>query len=310
MNLSPNFLGLQLRNPLVLASGILGTTGASLATVAKSGAGAVTSKSVWKQRHEGHPNPTVLALGNGNLINAVGIPHGGIEEAEIEFENLRQLSDVPLFASIAGAQIEEYVETTRAITELKPDLIELNISCPNVDDEFGEPLAHNAKLTEKVTSLAKKACGEIPLTVKLSPNVADISEIARAVEAAGADAITAINTVGPGLVIDIETAQPILANRFGGLSGPSIRPLAIKAIFEIFEAVKIPIIGTGGITNARDALEMIEAGATLVGIGAAVADKGAEIFGEIACEIEKWCESHGITEISELVGTAHKNSQL
>ena len=306
MKLQTTFLEIHLENPLILASGILGTTGASLAAVTKAGAGAITSKSAWLKKHEGHPNPSTLNLGNGNLINAVGLPHGGIEEARVEFENFRKLSKSPLFASIAASNFEEFAETATAIAELKPDLIELNISCPNVEDEFGKPFAHCTENAAKATKLVKAECGAIPLSVKLSPNVANIGEIAKAAEAAGANAITAINTAGPGMVINIETAEPILANRVGGLSGPAIRPLAIKTVWEIFEAVKIPIIGTGGISNGRDAIEMMEAGATLVGIGSAVIE-GVEVFEKIAQEMKEWCEQNEIENISDLIGKAHRN---
>lgn len=305
MQLSTKFLGISLENPLVLASGILGTTGASLAAVAKNGVGAVTSKSVWLHKHPGHRNPTVLDLGGGNVINAVGLPHGGIEEARIEFANFRRLSQKPLFVSIAASNLKEFGETAAAVAELKPDLIELNISCPNVASEFGQPFACSVNDAAAAVKIVKKQIGKIPLAVKLSPNVASIAEIARSVEAAGADAITAINTVGPGLVIDIETATPILANKFGGLSGPAIRPLAVKAIFEIFQAVKIPIIGVGGVTNGRDAIEFLEAGATLVGIGSA-AKNGPEIFAEITREIAKFCERKKIKKVSDLIGLTHK----
>jgi len=306
MKLQTNFLGIQLENPLVLASGLLGVSGANLASAVKSGAGAVTSKSVWLKRHDGHPNPTVLSLGNGNLINAVGLPHGGIEEAKIEFENFRKLSKAPLFASIAASTFEEYAETTEAVVKLKPDLIELNISCPNVEDEFGKPFACSTADAEKVTKLVKEKCGKIPLAVKLSPNVGNIGEIAKSVEAAGADAITAINTAGPGMVINIETAQPILANQVGGLSGPAIKPLAVKAVWDIYKAVKIPIIGTGGISSGKDAIEIMQAGATLVGVGSAVIE-GADIFSKITKEISNWCDLNGIKNLSELVGKAHQS---
>jgi dihydroorotate dehydrogenase (NAD+) catalytic subunit len=305
MQIKTDFLGIHLENPLVLVSGILGTTGASLARVVRNGAGAVTSKSVWLKQHAGHPNPTVVDLGGGNLLNAVGLPHGGIEEARIEFENFRKLSKKPLFASIAASTPRELGKTAGAVAKLKPDLIELNISCPNVEDELGRPFACCIDMAGKVTAIVKEKFDNIPLAVKLSPNVANIAEIAKSVEAAGADAITAVNTVGPGMVIDVETAQPILANKFGGLSGPAIRPIAVKAVFEIFAAVKIPIIGMGGVTNGRDAVEMIQAGATLVGIGSAAKD-GSEIFGKIAAEIVEFCERKKIKNIADLVGIAHK----
>lgn len=304
MKPSITFLGIKLKNPLVLASGLLGTTGASLAAVAKSGAGAVTLKSAWLKRHEGHPNPTVINLGGGNLINAVGLPHGGIEEAKTEIENFRKLSRAPLFANIAAGTVDEYIETVAEIAKLKPKLIEVNISCPNVEDEFGKAFEHNLELTKDLVTRAKEKCGSIPLSVKISRNVRSVTKLAKTVEAAGADAITAINTVGPGLVLDIETAKPILANKVGGLSGPAIRPLAVKTVFDISKAVQIPIIGTGGISTARDAIEMLQAGATLVGVGSAVID-GAKVFRKIAREMTTWCEEHGIEDISELIGKAH-----
>jgi dihydroorotate dehydrogenase (NAD+) catalytic subunit len=306
MNLSTNFLGIKMPNPLVLASGILGVSGANLAAVCRDGCGAAVTKSIWLKFHAGHPNPTVLHLGNGNLINAVGLPHGGIEEARIEIENFRKLSKSPLFASIAASRIEEYVNTVEAVVKLKPDLIELNISCPNVEDEFGKPFACDVIQAGEVTKLAKAKCGGIPLAVKLSPNVANIAQIAKAVEAAGADAIVAINTVGPGMVIDIETAQPILANRVGGLSGPAIKPIAVKAVFDIYKAVKIPIIGVGGISSGADAIEIMQAGATLVGVGSATVNGGSKVFGKIVKEMEAWCKAHKIKNISEVIGLAHK----
>jgi dihydroorotate dehydrogenase (NAD+) catalytic subunit len=306
MNLSPNFLDLKLANPLVLASGLLGVTGANMASVVKSGAGAITSKSVWLKRHDGHPNPTIIHLGSGNLINAVGLPHGGIEEAQIEFENFRKLSKAPLFASVAAASEEEYVEIVTAVAKLKPDLIEVNISCPNVADELGKPFECDLELTERLTKKAKEQCGEIPLSIKISANTENYIQVAQAVEKGGADAVTAINTIGPGLVIDIESSEPILANKVGGLSGPDIRPLAVKAVYDISQNVGIPIIGTGGVSNGRDAIEMLQAGATLVGIGSAVID-GAKVFKKITKEMKTWCEDHDIENISELVGKAHKN---
>lgn len=308
MNLTTDFLGIQLTNPLVLPSGLLGVTGANLAAVARSGAGAVTTKSIWPYRHEGHPNPTIIHLGGGNIINAVGIPHDGIEEAEIEIKNFRKLSDAPLFASVTAAKISEFAEVTEKVAVLQPDMIEVNISCPNVEDELGRPFACDAKLAEHATAVAKKSAGRIPISVKLSPNVTNIGEIAKAVESAGADAITAINTVGPGMVIDIETREPILANKVGGLSGPAIRPLAVKCIYDIYKSVKIPIIGMGGISTGRDVIEMMLAGATLVGIGSAIAIHGVEVFEQVNTEIAEWCKNHDLKSLSELIGSSHNNS--
>ncbi|MFH1375629.1 MAG: dihydroorotate dehydrogenase [Patescibacteria group bacterium] len=309
MKPSLEFLGIKLKNPLVLASGLLGTTGASLAAVAAAGAGAVTLKSAWLQRHEGHPNPTVIHLGGGNLINAVGLPHGGVTEAKTEIESFRKLSRTPLFASVAAGSVGEYIETVAEIAKLKPKLIEVNISCPNVENEFGKPFEHDLELTKDLIVRAKENCGNIPLAIKISRNVRSVTKLAKTIESAGADAITAINTVGPGMLIDIETAKPILANKVGGLSGPAIRPLAVKAVFDIYKAVQIPIIGTGGVSNARDVIEMLQAGATLVGIGSAVID-GAKVFRKIAREMKTWCEEHDIEDITELIGAAHSSNVI
>jgi dihydroorotate dehydrogenase (NAD+) catalytic subunit len=199
------------------------------------------------------------------------------------------------------------VETVKAVAELKPDLIEVNISCPNVEDEFGKPFEFDLDTVKDLTSRAKKACGKVPLAIKISRNVPDVAQLAKAIEAAGADAITAINTVGPGMVIDIETSKPVLANKVGGISGPAIRPLAIKAVHDIYSAVKIPIIGTGGIMNGRDAIEMLQAGAALVSIGSATY-QGLNIFEAINKEIVDWCSQHNIKNISELTGMAHKEN--
>lgn len=306
MDLSQNFCGLELTNPLVLASGILGTTGASLARVARLGAGAVTMKSVWLKAHPGYKNPTVLELGGGNLINAVGLPHGGIKEAELEIQNFRQLSTKPLFVSLAARTKQEFQATAERVRELEPNLVELDLSCPHVVGSTGRPLACEARATQAVIRVVKKVLGKIPLAAKLSQNVLAIAPIAQAVEAGGGDVISAINSVGPGLVLDIETAQPILANRFGGLSGPGIRPLAVKAVFEIYQAVKLPIIGGGGVSNLRDVIEMFLAGATLVSLGSIVYRRGPKVFQRLTRELAKWGAEQGYKKVTELIGKAHR----
>jgi dihydroorotate dehydrogenase (NAD+) catalytic subunit len=299
-------LGLEFPNPLVLASGILGTEAALLHRIARAGAGAVTSKSCGPLPRAGHPNPTVLDWGPG-LINAVGLANPGVEaEVQVlrEAKPLLAPLGVPLIASIYGHTVDEFAQVARRISDAQPDLIEVNISCPNVQAEFGRPFALDAASASAVTRAVK---GEttIPITVKLSPNTPDLVPIARAVVEAGADALTAINTVGPGMVIDLESGQPILANRVGGVSGPAIRPIAVRCVYELARAVDVPILGTGGVSSGRDALEMIAAGATLVGVGSAVYGRGPEAFAEIREEMFDWLILHNVGSLYEWRGRAH-----
>jgi dihydroorotate dehydrogenase (NAD+) catalytic subunit len=308
-NLTIRTLGLTFPNPLVLASGILGTEPALLERVARAGAGAVTTKSCGPLPRAGHPNPTVLPWGPG-LINAVGLANPGVEaEVEILRQTKARLAPlgVPLIASVFGHTVDEFAQVARRIADAGPDLIEVNISCPNVQAEFGRPFALEAGAAAAVTRAVKAATaplGAAPIAVKLSPNTPDLVPIARAVVAAGADALTAINTVGPGMLIDLESGQPILANRVGGLSGPAIRPIAVRCVYELASAVDVPIIGTGGVGSGRDALELIAAGATLVGVGSAVYRRGPEVFAHIRDEMRAWLAAHEVNSLHEWRGCA------
>jgi len=306
--LGVSLCGVRLRNPLVLASGILGTEAELLVRVAQAGAGAVTAKSCSLQPRVGHPNPSVLAWEHG-LINAVGLANPGVE-AEIE-ELIRAkglLGPVgsALIASVFADTVEHFSQVAAQVARARPDLIEVNISCPNVHDEFGTPFSADPGAAAEVTAAVKDAvAGTAPVLVKLSPNVTDIRAIARAVQAAGADGITAINTL-TGMVIDVQARRPVLANRTGGLSGPAIRPLAVRCVYEIYKAVDLPIIGTGGVGSGRDALELIMAGATAVGIGSAVYDEGPEVFRRIGAEMEALMAELGVESVEELRGAAHR----
>ncbi len=307
MTLNVNLCGVDLPNPLVLASGILGTEAELLARVAQAGAGAVTAKSCSLQPRTGHPNPTVLAWEHG-LINAVGLANPGVEVEVQELARTKGLLKplgVGLIASVFADTVENFARVAARIAEAAPDLIEVNISCPNVHDEFGTPFAADAGAAAEVTAAVKKAvAGRAPVLVKLSPNVTDITAIARAVEAAGADGISAINTL-TGMVIDVHARRPILANRTGGLSGPAIRPLAVRCVYEIYRAVQIPIVGMGGVINGRDAVEMILAGATAVGIGSAVYGEGPAVFCRIRHEMAVLLEELGYERVEEMRGAAH-----
>jgi dihydroorotate dehydrogenase (NAD+) catalytic subunit len=300
-----------LPKPLVLASGILGTEAALMDRIARAGAGGVTAKSCSLEPRAGHPNPTVLAWEHG-LINAVGLANPGVE-AEVEelrrTKALLKLQGAALIASIFADTVKNFALVASRVVEAGPDLVEVNISCPNVHDEFGTPFAADASAAAEVTAAVKAAVAAgssaPPILVKLSPNVTDIAAIARAVEAAGADGISAINTL-TGMIIDLHAQRPILANRTGGLSGPAIRPLAVRCVYDIYRAVDIPIVGMGGVSSGRDALEMIMAGATAVGVGSAVYEGGAEVFGRILDETAALMEDLGYERVAEMRGVAHQ----
>jgi dihydroorotate dehydrogenase (NAD+) catalytic subunit len=305
-DLSVELCGIPLRNPLVLAAGILGTGAQLLKRVAGCGAGMVTTKSCGPVPRQGHPNPTVLDWGHG-LINAVGLANPGVEQ-ELEIiahaKELLAPLGVPLAVSIFGESVEDFAEVASKVAQVQPNFIELNISCPNVAAEMGRPFACDSRDAALVTAAVKEVTS-IPLIVKLSPNVTDIAAIARAVEPAGADAIAAINTLGPGMVIDVPSGKPILANKVGGVSGPAIRPVAVRCVYDIYEAVQIPIIGIGGVTDGRDALEMIMAGATAVGVGTAVRYRGIEVFQDILEEMRALMIENGYANLRQLRGMAH-----
>ncbi|MFP3949598.1 MAG: dihydroorotate dehydrogenase [Candidatus Micrarchaeia archaeon] len=302
--LSTEVAGTKLQNPTVLASGILGVTGASLAAVAKAGAGAVTTKSISLKERKGHPTPVIATYSQG-MINAVGLSNAGAEETLPELEFAVKNSGVPVIASIFATTITEFGKVAEAVSKANPHLIEVNISCPNVEDEFGRPFACDPGIAAVVTKKVKKSTN-IPVLVKLSPNVSTIGVIAEAVAKEGADGITAINTVGPGMLINVEAARPVLSNRVGGISGPAIKPLALKCVYDIYKSTKLPIIGTGGVTTGRDAVEMIMAGASAVGIGTGVYYRGPEVFSRVSEEMQNIMEKEGYRSISEMRGIVHE----
>ena len=298
--LDVNLCGVKLRNPTILASGILGVTKESVDRIGKSGAGAVTLKSLCHEERKGNPNPTMFGYDNV-FLNAVGLPGQGIDNAIKDFGRLNNLS-VPVIGSIYGYKIGQFGQVAKKMASLKPALIEVDISCPHMD--YGKPYYADAELTAKVTKEVKKNA-KMPVSIKLSPNVYDIKEIAHAAEEAGADAITAINTA-TGMAIDIDAKKPILANKIGGISGPALKPIAVRCVYEIFEEVKIPIIGTGGVTYGKDAIEMIMAGATAVGIGTAVYYRGIDVFRKVCNEMEEWMRKNKVKNLDEMRGIAHK----
>lgn len=294
--------GLSLRNPTILAAGILGMSSRSLREVARSGAGAVTTKSVGLEPRTGYPNPTVIQVECG-LLNAVGLPNPGINEFAEEIEELSDL-EVPVIVSIYGFSPEEYAEVGKIAAESGADALELNLSCPHVEGA-GAEIGQNPQMLMKVVGQVR-ASVEKPVFVKLTPNVADVKELAEAAVSAGADAITAINTVR-AMAIDIETSRPILSNKIGGLSGGAVKPVAVRCVYEIHEAVDVPVIGCGGVRTWRDAVEFILAGASAVQIGSAIAYEDLAVFKQVAQGIDSYLERRGHKSVKEIVGLAHRS---
>ena len=308
IDLSIQLVGIPLTNPLVLASGVMGTSPELLQRMALAGAGAVTAKSCGPDPREGHPNPVMIDWEHG-LLNAIGLTNPGVNEEVKLLQDAHKLLKplkVPLIASIFAGSVEEFGEVASIVKRAEPDLIEVNISCPNVHDDFGLPFAADHQSAADVTRTVKHVVGAIPIAVKLAPNVPDIGRIAKAVVDAGADVITAINTM-PGMVIDVEAARPVLHNRSGGISGPALKPIAVRCIAEIAQNVEVPIIGTGGVLSGRDAIELMMAGATAVGVGSALWYRGPDAFRLILAEMRDFMLINSIHSVSDLVGKALKS---
>jgi dihydroorotate dehydrogenase (NAD+) catalytic subunit len=299
--LSTSFAGLELPNPTILASGILGYSSDSFSRVVKAGAGAVVTKSVGIAPRVGYPNPTIVQSRSG-LINAMGLPNPGIETYVEEIKFSKTILAVPLIVSIFGYTSEEYAAVSKRAVDAGADAVELNVSCPHVK-QTGAEIGQNPKLLSEIVENVKAKINK-PVIVKLSPNVTDITILAKASMEAGADGLTVINTL-KAIAIDIETQQPILSNVTGGLSGEAIKPVALRCVYDIAEQYKVPIIGCGGVSNWHDAVEFFLAGASAVQIGTAVADN-VEIFGAVTKGVESYLRRKHYANLKEMVGLAHR----
>ena len=293
--------GLKIANPTILASGILGYTGLSLKSVIDAGAGAIVTKSMGLKPRTGYLNPTVVQTECG-LLNAMGLPNAGINQFKEELTQLKN-SKAPCIVSIYGFSSEEFGKVAETALKLGADALELNVSCPHIKKAGAEIGCDPFLLKEVVEEVKKKV--DKPVFVKLTPNVTNIAEIARVVEKAGADAITAVNTF-KAMAIETETGRPILANKFGGLSGPAVKPIAVRCVYDIYSSVDIPIIGCGGISSWQDAVEFMLAGASAIQIGTAVAFKGVEVFGSISRGIEAYLKRKDFMNVKDIVGLAHR----
>jgi len=299
-DLSVNIAGLKLKSPTILASGILGISGKTLRRVADSGAGAVVTKSCGIDAREGFPNPTIVEVPCG-LLNAFGLPNPGVEAIREEIGEAKA-AKIPVIASVYGFSKNDYEEAARVAGEAGADAVELNVSCPHVK-EVGVEIGQKEDLVAEVTSSVKSKVN-VPIIVKLSPNVSNIVAIGIAAERGGADALCAINTVR-AMTIDIDVKKPILGAKIGGLSGPAIKPIAVRCIFELYEGVKIPIIGCGGVNAWQDAVEFLLAGAAAIQIGTAIMHKDLAVFKEIEIGLANYMRDGGFRRLDELVGLAH-----
>lgn len=269
--------------------------------VAKAGAGAVVTKSIGVEPRLGYPSPTVVDI-DGGLLNAVGLPNPGIEEYGHEVEVALQ-GGVPVIGSIFAGDADGFATLAKGMQSYGVQALELNLSCPHVQ-AVGTEIGTDPDLVRKIIR-AVKAVATVPVFAKLSPNVADIGALAAAAVNAGADGITAINTV-KAMAIVPELRRPLLGNRVGGLSGPPIKPIGLRAVYEIRERVPAPIMGVGGISSGRDAIEYIMAGASAVQIGTAIRDQGLGVFGRICREIEEFMEAEGFRTVKEMVAVAQR----
>jgi dihydroorotate dehydrogenase (NAD+) catalytic subunit len=288
--------GLNLKNPLMLAAGIMGTTGDSLKRIAQAGAGAVVTKSIGTEPRSGHSNPSMVEVDCGYL-NAMGLPNPSYKNFQDEIDRARG-GGVPVIASIFGGCSLDFSEIAKS---LDADAFELNVSCPHAHG-YGAEIGTDPALVEDITHAVKIAVN-VPVWVKLTPNVTDIKSIGFAAQHGGADAVVAINTVR-GMAIDIESGYPILGNKFGGLSGHAIKPVAVKCVYDLYEVLDIPVIGVGGISDWRDAVEFIMAGAKAVQVGSAVGND-INIFSEISSCMEAFLEEKEWT-LDDIYGMAHE----
>ena len=298
LDLRVNIAGVEWKNPITTASGTFSARESS-AFYDLSRLGAVTTKGVADHPWPGNPTPRIAET-YGGMLNAVGLQNPGVEAYMQEELPYLKNYDTRVIANVAGHSIEEYVNVVERLNETDVDMFEINISCPNVKQGgigFGTDPGLAEQVTRAVKDIAKK-----PVIIKLTPNVTDITEIARAVEAGGADAISMINTL-LGMRIDLKTKKPVIANKMGGFSGPAIFPVALRMVYQVAHAVNIPVIGMGGVSSAEDVIEMMMAGATAVQVGA------ANLVNPYACKeiienLPKVMEKYGIKDLNDIIGIA------
>ena len=299
IDLSVDIAGLRIRNPTMLASGILGISYQVFKRLYGAGAGAIVSKSISVEPREGYKNPTVVSVECGYL-NAVGLSNPGMDAFAKEIENN---STVPIIVNLVGSTEDEFVSMVNKFDNLDVIAYELNLSCPHVD-KVGLEVGDDPELVYKVVKGIKSKTKK-PVIAKVGLGASDIIETARVSKEAGADAITAINTIR-AMAINIEVDTPFLSNRIGGLSGKAIKPIAIRCVYEISKNLSIPVIGCGGVYSWEDAVEFMLAGATAVQMGSVIGDKWLKAFSNVTRGVGSYLEKKGMKSVMELVGIAHK----
>lgn len=300
MRLSSSVGSLELTNPTVLASGILGVAPETMLGVLSSGAAAVVTKSVGSEPRHGHPTPSFLSLDTG-FLNAMGIPNPGVEDFMGKMDAINAgKGKGKLVVSIFGGSAQEFAALAGRVGP-GADAIELNLSCPHLEG-YGVEIGRVPALVREVVSQVKQAAA-CPVWAKLSPNVSDIVEVGRAAAEGGADALVATNTIG-AIAISVEARRPVLSHGGGGLSGAPLKPIALKAVFDLASELDIPIVASGGIATGRDMLEFILAGACAGQIGSAVVTRGEAVFGLVARELAKLMESEGFETVGDARGMA------
>lgn len=297
INTKVTIAGVELKNPVMTASGTFGSGIEYSEFVDLSRLGAVVTKGVANIPWPGNPTPRIAET-CGGMMNAIGLQNPGIDTFVKRDLPFLQNYDTKVIVNVCGKSTEDYCEVVERLADEPADLLEINISCPNVK-EGGIAFGQNAKAAEAITAEVKKRAKQ-PVIMKLSPNVTDITEMAKAVEAGGADAVSLINTL-TGMKIDINRRAFALANKTGGVSGPAIKPIAVRMVYQVANAVKLPIIGMGGIASAEDALEFIMAGATAVSVGTANFHNPMTTI-EVIEGIEAYMRKYGVADIHELIG--------
>ena len=297
-NLKVNIAGVSFKNPVITASGCFGFGREYECMYPLEKLGGISLKGMTFQEKLGNPPPRIAETPSG-MLNSVGLQNPGVEHfLEHDMPYLAKQDTVKI-ANIAGSSIEDYCAIAERLSESEIDMFELNISCPNVK-QGGAAFGTSCQAAEEITAAVRRATTK-PLMVKLSPNVTSITDIAKAVEAAGADAVSLINTL-LGMRIDINTRRPILKNNVGGLSGPAVFPVAVRMVWQVANAVNIPVVGMGGIATAKDAIEMMMAGASAIQMGAAIfADPYAPV--KVVRGMNEWCDAHGVARIADLTGS-------
>ncbi len=303
--LEVNLSGLKLKSPIILASGILGVSFSSMRRVFNAGAGAVTTKSIGPKPRKGYKNPSIIEIYPGTFMNSVGLGNPGIKEFISEIKEIKKYN-IPLIVSVFGNTNEVYLDVAIKAENAGADAIEINISCPHAEVSS---IGIDKNLTFEIVKFLKRELN-IPLFVKLNPNVTNIAEIAFAAEKGGANGVVAINTLS-AMKIDVNTKRPILSHGSGGLSGKAIHPIAVKKVYDLYKVLKIPIIGCGGIASWQDVVEFFLAGASAVQIGTALYNR-TEIITEINQGITRYLKDNKYSSINDIRGLAHqfKNQEV